>query len=240
MFDWRASSEIRSHEYRNGVKMGMRSGSANLTPKEHVLARQWTFYYLHRDVNVRPQGPNGTTTIAGLTPTVQPVTSEQDYEKQLHRLVTVGTVEEFWQVYMSLRRPSEMLPISELHLFRTGIRPVWEDPSNLNGGKWIMRLKKGIASRIWEDVLMALIGEQLNAQNGIINGVVLSVKPLEDVLSIWTGGDASSSSGIEQRELIRQALLQILAQYPEPHMEFRLHQDRIRRVTDLKETVDSQ
>lgn len=28
-----------------------------------------------------------------------------------------------------------------------GIKPIWEDPANKRGGKWIVRLRKGLASR---------------------------------------------------------------------------------------------
>ena len=30
---------------------------------------------------------------------------------------------------------------------------MWEDEVNLNGGKWIVRLRKGVAQRYWEDVV---------------------------------------------------------------------------------------
>ena len=44
-------------------------------------------------------------------------------------------------------------------------RPVWEDAVNINGGKWIVRLKKGVADRIWEDIVMAIIGDQFDECN---------------------------------------------------------------------------
>ena len=30
---------------------------------------------------------------------------------------------------------------------------MWEDETNVNGGKWIVRLKKGVAARYWEDLV---------------------------------------------------------------------------------------
>lgn len=32
--------------------------------------------------------------------------------------------------------------------------------SNAKGGKWIIRLPKGLASRYWEEIILALIGGQ--------------------------------------------------------------------------------
>lgn len=33
-----------------------------------------------------------------------------------------------------------------------------QDEANKDGGKWIVRLRKGLASRCWENLLLALLG----------------------------------------------------------------------------------
>ena len=56
-----------------------------------------------------------------------------------------------------------MTPTTDYLLFHTGVRrPVWEDPLNLSGGKWIIRLKKGVSDRLWEDIVLAVLGEQFD------------------------------------------------------------------------------
>jgi len=60
-------------------------------------------------------------------------------------------VEEFWSIYSHLHRPASLPNICDYHLFKEGVRPVWEDTPN--GGKWIVRLKKGLASRYWENLV---------------------------------------------------------------------------------------
>jgi translation initiation factor 4E len=52
------------------------------------------------------------------------------------RYFTSNEVENFWSVYSILKRPGELGNISDYHVFKDGIRPIWED--NLNGGKWIV------------------------------------------------------------------------------------------------------
>jgi translation initiation factor 4E len=79
--------------------------------------------------------------------------------------------------------------VSDYHFFKEGIRPVWEDDENKRGGKWIMRLKKGVADRYWEELLMALIGDQFVEAADEVCGFVLSVRSGEDVFSIWTKND---------------------------------------------------
>ena len=66
---------------------------------------------------------------------------------------------------------------------------MWEDEENKRGGKWIMRLKKGIADRYWEDLLLALIGDQFAEAGEEVCGAVVSVRSGEDVFSIWTKND---------------------------------------------------
>ncbi|KAI4138515.1 MAG: hypothetical protein L6R39_006753 [Caloplaca ligustica] len=156
---------------------------------------------LSGDTNIRPKASissldskaSGPTT-AGEHPLrytwivwYRPPTSKfQDYEKSTIPLAHFSSVESFWAVYTHLRRPSSLPSVSDYHLFRKGIRPVWEDEENKRGGKWIVRLKKGVADRYWEDLLLAIVGDQFAEAGEEVCGAVLSVRTGEDVLSVWT------------------------------------------------------
>ncbi len=61
---------------------------------------------------------------------------------------------------------------------------MWEDVQNASGGKWMVRLKKGLASKYWEDLILAIIGEQFDVGNEIC-GAVVSVRGTEDIISVW-------------------------------------------------------
>lgn len=108
------------------------------------------------------------------------------YHETVHGLAEVSTVEQFWAVYRHLARPSTLQPVSDYHLFKKGVRPIWEDDENRNGGKFLVRLKKGVADRYWEDIMLALIGEQFNDAGVEICGAVISVRNGEDIISVWT------------------------------------------------------
>lgn len=115
-----------------------------------------------------------------------PTSKYQDYEKSTIPLAYFASVEAFWTVYTHLKRPSTLPSVSDYHIFRKGIRPVWEDEENKRGGKWIVRLKKGVADRYWEDLLLAIVGDQFAEAGEEVCGAVLSVRSGEDVLSVWT------------------------------------------------------
>lgn len=95
-------------------------------------------------------------------------------------------MENFWDVYSHLKRPSLLPTVSDYHIFRKGVRPVWEDEANKRGGKWVVRLKKGVADRYWEDLLLAIVGDQFAEASDEVCGAVLSVRSGEDVLNVWT------------------------------------------------------
>jgi len=67
-----------------------------------------------------------------------------NYEEGIKKIAAFSSVESFWSLWTHLAPPSALQPTTDYLLFHTGIRrPVWEDPLNLSGGKWIIRLKKG-------------------------------------------------------------------------------------------------
>jgi translation initiation factor 4E len=133
-----------------------------------------------------------------------PTAKNVDYEKSIVPLCKFSTAQEFWKVFSHLKRPSSLPSVSDYHVFKQGIRPVWEDDENKRGGKWIMRLKKGVADRYWEDLLLALVGDQFLDAGEEFCGFVLSVRSGEDVFSIWTKSDGVKN--VKIRDTIRRVL----------------------------------
>jgi translation initiation factor 4E len=150
-----------------------------------------------------------------------PTSKNSDYERSIRPMCRFDTAQDFWKVYHHLRRPSALPTVSDYHFFREGIRPVWEDDENKNGGKWIMRLKKGVADRYWEDLLLAFIGDQFAEAGEEVCGAVVSVRSGEDVFSIWTKKDGGRN--VKIRETIKRVL-----SLPEgTNLQFRSHDDSI-------------
>jgi|TARA_R110002003_G_scaffold337_1_gene18836 translation initiation factor 4E len=118
-----------------------------------------------------------------------PTPKSSDYEKSIQPVFKFSTAQDFWRAFVHLRRPSTLPTVADYNIFKHGIRPVWEDEENKRGGKWIMRLKKGVADRYWEELLMALVGDQFMEAGEEVCGIVLSVRSGEDVFSIWTKND---------------------------------------------------
>ncbi|KAH8702133.1 translation initiation factor eIF 4e-like domain-containing protein [Talaromyces proteolyticus] len=167
-------------------KVRLKSSSSSLdttsgsTLRGHPLKSTWIIWY-------RPPTPKYS-----------------DYEKSTIALAAISSVESFWTIYSHMKRPSLLPTVSDYHIFKKGIRPVWEDEANKRGGKWIIRLKKGVADRYWEDLLLAIVGDQFAEAGDEVCGAVLSVRSGEDVMSIWTRIDGGRN--IKIRETIKRLL----------------------------------
>lgn len=161
----RALSKPSSHaSLRDAGKAVAHPTPGLAAPSAHQLRNSWVFWF---------------------RPPISKANGFIEYEKTLHPIATVETVEHFFGVYQHLKRPSSLPLVSDYHLFKKGIRPIWEDEENKNGGKWVVRLRKGVADRYWEDLLLAIIGDQFGEASEEVCGAVLSVRNGEDILSIW-------------------------------------------------------
>ncbi|CAM1508290.1 Fc.00g051380.m01.CDS01 [Cosmosporella sp. VM-42] len=152
-----------------------------------------------------------------------------EYEQTLHGIATVSTAEEFWEIYSHLKRPSALPVVSDYHLFKKDIRPIWEDDVNKNGGKWVVRMKKGVADRYWEDLLLSLIGDQFGEAGDDVCGAVLSMRNGEDILSIWTRTDGGRVIKI------RETMKHVLNFPPNTRVEFKSHDSSIQQRTAIDE-----
>jgi translation initiation factor 4E len=150
-------------------KTSLSDSKTTTPPPTHALRHSWVFWF---------------------RPPISKSNGFVEYEKTLHPMVSFSTAEDFFQVYKHLKRPSTLPLVSDYHIFKKGIRPIWEDDDNKKGGKWIVRLKKGVADRYWEDMVFAIVGDQFADTSDEVCGAVLSVRNGEDILSIWTRDDS--------------------------------------------------
>jgi len=132
----------------------------------------------------------------------------------LKEVVTFDSVEEFWGVYVSItslsppnqirrtnpcpRLQNNITPTSELaiksdyHLFKSGVRPEWEDQQNKHGGKWSYSFYKKDKPHVpiddlWLHTMLAAIGETLeNEGDNEVMGVVVNVRKGFYRIGLWT------------------------------------------------------
>merc|ERR1711916_43506 len=90
----------------------------------HKLKDKWTLWF---DVG-RPRGKtSGTIT-------------EKEWMATLKEICSFQTIEDFWAIFNNLMPAGKMPVGSSFYLFKTGIRPEWEDKANEKGGRWHFNL----------------------------------------------------------------------------------------------------
>ena len=96
-----------------------------LSLSPHPLPHPWVLYFDHRSGNAKPSA------------------SSASYESSLLPVATVSSAESWWSYFNHLLLPSQLDGNSNYHLFRKGVRPVWEDRGNEKGGKWVIKWTGG-------------------------------------------------------------------------------------------------
>lgn len=203
---------------------------AALEGEQHVLLYCWTIWYHSRSrKNQLVVGEENTNGIA---------TSLQDNKNQvalvdLYLLAAteiefpcfgnssksvkpIASLEQMWLSMSVLKRSHDLSNGSELLIFKTGVNPVWEDPFNAKGGRWVFRFNhrtnnpsftmeaadalrgRHRATLVWERlVLKTLSGLLLPCRKELqdpllsdIAGLVLSVRRDEEIISVWNSNSS--------------------------------------------------
>lgn len=54
------------------------------------------------------------------------------------------TVEDFWSLYNHIQSAGGLNWGSDYYLFKEGIKPMWEDVNNVQGGRWLVVVDKQV------------------------------------------------------------------------------------------------
>ncbi|XP_052899466.1 eukaryotic translation initiation factor 4E1 isoform X1 [Anopheles moucheti] len=127
---------------------------------KHPLQHTWTLWYLEVD-------------------------RSKSWTDSMNEVTSFSTVEDFWSLYNHIRGPSEIKIGGDYMLFKSHIRPMWEDESNKHGGRWTLSLNKRLSDKYWLDTVLCLIGETFEHSDQIC-GAIVNVRQKIDKISIWT------------------------------------------------------
>ena len=107
--------------------------------------------------------------------------------KSYIKIYEVDTAEKVIALNNSL--PDLMIKNCMLFFMRQGIKPMWEDPKNVNGGCFSFKIANKNIADIWRTISYLLTGETLTNNEkflNTINGITVSPKKSFCILKIWT------------------------------------------------------
>ena len=96
----------------------------------------------------------------------------------------------------------------------------------------MVRLKKGLSTHYWEELIIAIIGEQFDVGHEIC-GAVVSVRNNEDIISVWN----KNAENTEAKNKIRDQMRRILKLPAFINVEYKKHQDSIVDKSSFRNTV---
>ncbi|KAL4945838.1 hypothetical protein BDV06DRAFT_209156 [Aspergillus oleicola] len=161
------------------------------------LQYHWTFWYdKHAD--------NATTNTSNTN-------AVDGYNNRLSILYeSVSDIATFYRIYNNY--PWEKIPQRDtVHIFRKGVAPIWEDPSNLRGGCWRFRVPKRKAQAFFHEIAILAISNEFQAvlegEHDHVLGVSTSVRFNTHLISVWNklGGNEASV------ELLKETILKRLS-----------------------------
>ncbi|XP_044013696.1 eukaryotic translation initiation factor 4E-1A-like isoform X2 [Aphidius gifuensis] len=140
-------------------------------------------------------------------------------------VISFNTAEDFWSLYNHIKSPSELKSGCDYSMFKQGIRPMWEDDANKNGGKWVLQLDKkqrlSDLDNFWLEIVLCMIGEAFHEHSDDVCGAVASVRPKGDRIGIWTADFNKSQAVLD----IGRKLKERLKIQPKQTIGYQVHRD---------------
>ncbi|KAK3842208.1 MAG: translation initiation factor eIF 4e-like domain-containing protein [Linnemannia gamsii] len=161
--------------------------SSDVVMTKIPLKRKWTFWHDKFVANASPAS----------------------YTENLKTVAETDTVQSFWSVYNNTAGPEKLGLRCSLHFMHKGVKPLWEDPLNEQGGAWNFRIAKASTPVVWRELLMALIGEQFEdmiAPGDEIFGLSVSARWNSDIFQIW-----NMNSSLKENSAVMEKVAVILA-----------------------------
>jgi hypothetical protein len=135
--------------------------SNTMTPEHHKLHDNWTLWaHLPHDTDWTP--------------------------KSYKNIFTMNSVEEAITITETL--PEILVKNCMLFIMREGIKPIWEDVKNRNGGCFSYKVINKNVYDVWRDFTYVLVGNTISANDSFVasvNGITISPKKNFCIIKIW-------------------------------------------------------
>jgi hypothetical protein len=135
--------------------------SDTMTPENHKLNDKWTLWaHLPHDTDWTP--------------------------KSYKNIFTMSSVEEAITITETL--PEILVKNCMLFIMRQGIKPIWEDVKNRNGGCFSYKVINKNVYDVWRELTYVLVGDTISSNDSFVasvNGITISPKKNFCIIKIW-------------------------------------------------------
>lgn len=206
-------------------------------PNHHVLPYCWTIWFHMRGKVKREElEESGPAAIAEAVDLYLQTTNEVSFPNAADNSQTttrIASLEQMWWCLLYMKKTYELRVGTEFLIFKSGVHPVWEDPVNLRGGRWVFRFSGRRGQLVGDDASTIAAPQFVNRQRsclvwerlvmramlGLLGpdvmrdvvGLVLSVRKDDDIISIWNlNAGMSKANGFQARRMVCDAVLEVV------------------------------
>lgn len=118
------------------------------------------------------------------------------------KISTFTTVEDTIAVTETL--PSILVENCMLFIMREGIKPIWEDPKNRNGGCFSYKVLNKNVYTVWKELSYVVVGGTLSKQSMFVNcvtGITISPKKNFCIIKIWMSDCSNQNPAVVTSDL---------------------------------------
>ncbi|CAM9176447.1 unnamed protein product [Ectocarpus sp. 12 AP-2014] len=114
----------------------------------------------------------------------------ETWADNLKHILAFETVQEFWALFNNVMPPSMLSVQSNYSVFKEGVKPMWEDTANRQGGKFVLTVKGEDLPQLdqwWLHAVLSAIGETLESETDPeVCGLVVSLRKGQHRIALWT------------------------------------------------------
>nr|QBH73400.1 eukaryotic translation initiation factor 4e [Liposcelis bostrychophila] len=152
---------------------------------KHPLQNTWTLWYYEND-------------------------RSKTWEENQREVFSFDTIEDFWSLYNHIKTASELRQGCDYSLFKKGVRPMWEDSANKQGGRWLINLEKkqrnSDLDKYWLEIILCMIGEAFDSHSDEVCGAVINIRGKGDKIGLWTADAHRTQSVMEIGRKLKERL----------------------------------
>jgi len=191
--------------------MDSEEGRFGVAPSVEPLQFKWTLYFERKSKENKSKVLNKT-----------------DYLNNLSKGRSFQTIRTFWSAWNDAQEQcgvSSCQGAANYHMFKEGVKPVWEDPKNCKGGKWVVVLPQTTTEdetlKSWMSLALTLLLGEWGVESEI-NGAVLSARPWGSMISLW-------NRNANDKKLIEEVSCKLKELFGVEQVKYQRHQATIRR-----------
>lgn len=116
------------------------------------------------------------------------------------RLHEIKTYSDFWKLFNNFGKLG--IRYSHYFLMKDGIKPIWEDEQNRDGGILSVRIEMDSALSLLEDLGTRMVIEEITDEQNDINGISISPKHNWALIKLWNKNSKNDLSVNMKQEIL--------------------------------------